>query len=673
MGPDLVPLLAKIMTALPLRIFLTSRDIILDHRVNIPNMTKVVPEGISKEDTLSDINLYLEKHMDGLPADNQEDKKAMRDQILTKSNGCFLWVSLVLQELKDVYTADDIHAVLKEVPSDMDAFYSRILDLMSQQAKSKELVKAILTWTVCAARPLTTAELQSALISQLKTAVYDIDRAIKSYCGQLVFVDSGSRVQVIHQTVRDYLLCVKTTSHFGIVRKIGHKQIAMSCLEYLNGHELKGPSRRKLGVTNMHTKERSPFATYACNFLFEHLPQVSSTDDEIFHGLYRFFSSQHMHVLSWIEYIAKIPDLKRLINAGKAIKKLLQRRATRVSPFAFFKEAALLDSWSTDLVRLAAKFGKNLLENPASIYHLIPPFCPPESAPRKLFSTNARGTSGLQIVGQCNQTWGDCLSTIIEPQEQFLSLACSDTEFAIGTSSGTIKIFSQVTFQEVKTLRDKHKSPIKLLRFGTIESVLASADAKVVRIWDTSSWTQKWELEIAAQPMSISFAEDDLRLLISLKNNHFSTWDLNTGSKQYSDDWTQDLDGQRALSCSRPITAACNIEERLLAAVYRGKDLLLWDFELDTLVDTYTKESMSASFRRNMNGGVITAVFGISPTHSLLAEAYVDGDLVLFDINDGIVKNKVLANAHVSLRLLMVKHLQLAILLVLFIYSILKL
>ena len=647
MGPDLVPLLAKIMTALPLRIFLTSRDSIQDHRVNIPNMTKVVPEEISKDDTLSDISLYLEKHMDGLPADNQEDKKAMRDSILSKSNGCFLWVSLVLQELKDVYTADAIHAVLREVPSDMYAFYSRILDVMSQQSKSKELVKAILTWTVCAARPLTTDELRNALVSQLKMPVYDIARAIKSYCGQLVFVDSNSHVQVIHQTVRDYLLSVKSTSDFGIVSKTGNKQIAMSCLEYLSGPELEGPSRRKLGVTNMHAKELSPLASYACNFLFEHLPKVPSMDEEVFDALHHFFSSPHMHVLSWIEYIAKNSDLKRLISTGKAIKKLLQRRSKHVNPFHFGKEAALLDSWSTDLVRLVAKFGKNLLENPSSIYHLIPPFCPPESAPRKLFATTTRGTSGIQLAGLSNKTWGDCLSTIIEPQEQFMSLACSATHFAIGTNCGTIKIFNQVTCQEAKTLRNKHRTPVKLLRFGLKEAILASADAKVVTIWDTSSWTQRWELAISAQPMSISFAEEDTRLLVSLKNNYFSTWDLRTGTKKFEDDWTREIERQRALSHSRPITATCNVEERLLAVVYRGQDLLLWDFEADALLDTYTKEGTSASHRRNMNGGVITAIFGTGPNHSLLAAAYVDGDLVVFDTNDGTVKHTILANAQV--------------------------
>jgi WD40 repeat protein len=213
--------------------------------------------------------------------------------------------------------------------------------------------------------------------------------------------------------------------------------------------------------------------------------------------------------------------------------------------------------------------------------------------------------------------------------------------------SGTIKIFNQSTCQEVKTLRGKHKTPVKLLRFGLKEAVLASAGSKTVRVWDTSSWAQRWELPIPAQPMSISFAEEDSRLLVSLKNNHFFTWDLRTGTKLFSDDWTRDLEGQRALSCSRPVAATCSVEERLLAVVYRGQDILLWDFDTDGLLETCTKEGTSASMHRNVNGGVITAVFGNGPNHFLLAAAYLDGDLVVFDTNDGSVKNKVLANAQV--------------------------
>jgi hypothetical protein len=95
----------------------------------------------------------------------------------------------------------------------------------------------------------------------------------------------------------------------------------------------------------------------------------------------------------------------------------------------------------------------------------------------------------MQLAGLSSKTWGDYLSTILEPQEKISSLACSATYFAISTNSGTIKGFKQVTSQEVKTLRNKHKTPVELLRFRTKESILAWSDSKMLLMWDTSLWT----------------------------------------------------------------------------------------------------------------------------------------------------------------------------------------
>lgn len=646
-GSDLVLMLIKVMKALPVRIFLTSRDPIEVHKANIPATIKVVSEEISKNDTQFDIELYLERHMDELPAIDDDDrdsmKEKMKEMILMKSDGCFLWVSLVLQELKLVHTSAEIRQVLEDVPSDMDNLYSRILENMSNQPHGKALAKAILTWTVCAARPLTTAELHTAVQYQIKDTVHGVKRAITSYCGHLVYVDTQSRVQVVHQTVRDYLLRAQSTSEFGIVRRVGNQILAMSCLEFLNSHEMAGPTRRKLSASNIHAKrEQAAFASYACNYFFEHLLQVSSQDDDILDGLYKFLSSNN--ILSWIEYVAQHSDLKRLIQTGKALKNFLLRRSKHMNPFG--KQVALLDSWATDLIRLVTKFGKNLLATPSSIHHLIPPFCPPGSAPRKLFAPAS--SRGIQLVGLSNTTWGDCLSTIIDPQEQFSALGCSATQFAIGMNSGTIRIFNQTTCQEVKTLRKAHVASVRLLRFGITEGVLVSAGSKLVRVWDTATWAQLWEFKIPALPMSLSLAEEDQILLVSLKNNHFTAWDLTNGALKYSDDWTQDLDAQRALSFRRPIAASCNVEERLLAVVYRGQDILLWDFEGDSLLETYTKEAGACtSSHRNVNGGVISVIFGAGPNVTLLAAAYLDGDLVVFDTNEGIVKNVTLANAQI--------------------------
>ena len=644
-GVNLVPMLIKVMKALPVRIFLTSRDSIEVHRASIPATIKVVSEEISKNDTQTDIKIYLDQHMDEVSAIDNSDRNAMKQQILLKSDGCFLWVNLVLAELKRVVTLAEIHQVLEEVHSDMDDLYSRILENMSRQQYGKNLAKAILTWTVCAARPLTTAELHSAVQLHIKDTVLSVKKAITSSCGHLLYVDSQSRVHVVHQTVRDYLLRASSTSEFGIVRRLGHKELAMSCLEYLCGPDLAGPTRRKLSAGNMNPNpELSAFASYACNSFFEHLLQVSSTDDDVLEALYKFFNSHN--VLSWIEFVTKHSDLKLLIQTGKALKNFLQRRSKHMSPFG--KEVALLDSWATDLIQLVTKFGKNLLAKPSSIYRLIPPFCPLESAPRKLFGPTPRDPKWIQLVGLSKTTWGDCLSTIIDPQEQFSGLACSATYFAIGTNSGTIRIFNQITCQEVKMIPNKHITPIRLLRFGIKEGVLVSAGSRVIRVWDTATWTELWAFDIPAVAMSLSLTDDDQTLLVSLKNNLFTTWDLTNRTLKTSYNWTHTLDSQRALSFHRPIAAACNFEERLLAVVYRGQDILLWDFETDCILNNFTKEAGACTgSRRNINGGAISVAFGAGPNVTLLAVIYLDGDLVVFDTNDATVKNITLANAQV--------------------------
>jgi len=81
--------------------------------------------------------------------------------------------------------------------------------------------------------------------------------------------------------------------------------------------------------------------------------------------------------------------------------------------------------------------------------------------------------------------------------------------------------------------------------------------------------------------------------------------------------------------------------------VYRGQDILLWDLEGDTLYETYSKETGArpgAKFAgRGVTGGL---VFGLDSSATLLAASYADGDLVLFDTCEGIVKEVTLANAH---------------------------
>ena len=633
---ELVPLLLKAVDLCHIRIVSTSRDPFELHRSVGRPRVKVMTDEILADDTKSDISLYLRAHMESLPLFNEEARQDMVSRILTKSAGCFLWVTLILQELRRVSTYAEIRQVLEEVPSDMDELYFRILDSMSRASHGKVLAKAILTWTVCSARPLTTDELYHALQIDLKDSIDSVERSIATSCGHLVYIDGHSRVQMLHQTARDFLLRADSTSEFAINDRRGHKRLAMCCLEYLNGSEMKGPRLRKRSISNV-LKSRCPFVTYACNYFYEHINNATSTDDEILFALAKFLSSSNL--LSWIEYLAEHSGLNRLIQTGKAFGNFHKRRSKHLSPFG--KEIALLESWATDLIRLVTKFGKNLIDSPSSIFDLIPPFCPPDTAPRKNFAPSSRG---IAVLGLSATTWDDCLSTIVDHTEQFAALACSDRYFVIGMSSGKIVVYNELTCQEVRTLQ--HNEPVRALRLGHELDVLVAAGPRSVRIWDMSLWEEIWKFDLPQLCLSILLMEEEQILLGALRNNCLMIWDLTTGVLRDTAVWIQD--NPQSQASRRPIAAAFGIESSLLAVVYRGQDILIWDLERDALHDTYCKEYGARSPGGNSKAqcGATGVVFSAAPSSTLLAASYSDGDLVLFDTSDGTVRETALANAH---------------------------
>ncbi|KAI4212781.1 MAG: hypothetical protein LQ351_004483 [Letrouitia transgressa] len=638
-GSHLVPLLLKAMEMSSLRIMVTCRDRFEGYRQLGQLQIGVEQDVIRMEDTKSDIALYLEANTGQLPYADEADREVMMATILNKSSGCFLWVRLILQELGRVHTSIEIKQVLEDIPSDMNELYARILESMSRAPYGRILAKAILVWTVCAFRPLTTEELLHALQLDIQDTIDSVERSILSSCSQLVYVDANSRVHMVHQTARDYLLQSNIISDFAVDRRRGHTRLAMVCLQYLGSSEMKGPKHRKLSAGNIMT-ERCPFVNYACNSFFEHMIHVSSTDDDFLAALAKFLGTSN--VLSWIEYVARYSNLNRLIQAGKAFRSFFQRRAKSIVPLG--KDIALLDAWAGDLVRLVTKFGKNLTTSPHVIFNLIPPFCPPDSAPRKHFAASARG---ITVVGLSAKTWDDCLSTIFDTSEIFSALACSEKHFGIGMMSGKIAIYDALTCQESRVLR--HPEAVRILQFSEKRSLLASSGSKKLCMWDLTTGEEVWMIAIPQLCMSLAFMEADQVILGALKSNTLFLWDLTNGKIRDFTEWTQDLEGQRAHAFRRPIAASFCIESSLLAIVYRGQDILLWDLERDALFDTYSKYLGASPMigQRPADAGAISLAFCRAPNANLLAASYSDGDLVLFDTAESIIRRIVSANAQI--------------------------
>jgi WD40 repeat protein len=635
-GAELMALLAKIQELWPLCLFVTARDPIDKYASSTNPRVEIMSEAIEEEDTNRDIGLFLKANQDLLPASGVVEREAMAEQILRNSNGCFLWVTLVLKELRQVHTSTEIRKVLSSNTADMDELYGRILSEMADARFGKGLAKAILTWTTFSFRPLSTDEIHCAIEADINDTIDDIEKSISTCCGNLVYVDRQRKVQLLHLTVRDFLTRQGMESEFMIDRATAHKRLALVCLRYLTSSEMRAFQPRKLSVTQLQEKPR--LADYACKYVFQHLLHAKSNDGEVLAALSKFMGSNF--VLNWIEHLATKEDLQRVFQAGKTINNLLNRLGQHSPLIGLRKELTLLQSWGNDLVRLVTKFGKELSLSPSAIHHLIPPFCPIESAPNRQFSSPHRG---LSVYGQTTKGWDDCLSILnFSKPSRPLTVAVSRKFFALGMSTGKVIVYDDVTCQESNTL--EHREPVWSLAFSDNGSMCASAGAKNIRIWDLNRWSELFHFTISSMCLSLTFAEEDMLLFAAIKNNELMCWDIANGGvlRETPTNWTIDLDEQSALHYRQPTLASFSPQQNLLAVVYRGEDILLWDFERDRIHDMYEKETGSRLHGSNKVSDGSTTVWGLVfstvADSMLLAASYSDGDLVIYDTIDGTVK-----------------------------------
>jgi len=633
---ELVSLLAKIQEVWPICVLVTSRDPLGRYSDNAVQRTEVISEAIEEEDTNRDIAQYLRSYQDHLPATNLVERQAMTKEILSNSNGCFLWVTLVLKELRQVHTSTEIRKVLSSNTSDMDDLYGRILNEMASAKFGKDLAKAILTWTTFSFRFLSTDELHCAIELDIDDKIDDIERSISTCCGHLVYVDRSKKVQLLHLTVRDFLTRQGMKSEFQIERADAHKRLALVCLRYLTRSQTRPTQPRKLSANQL--QERPRLMDYACGYVFQHMLHVSCNDSEILAALSKFMGSDC--VLRWIEQLAIRGELEKVFQAGKAINNLLARLAQHSPLAGLRKELTLLHSWGNDLIHLVTKFGREMTFSPSAIYRLIPPFCPKDSAPNRQFVSPHRG---LSVLGRSSEGWQDCLSILnYSKPARPLIIAVGYKSFGVGLSTGTLIIYDDFTCQEQNTLQ--HGEPVWALTFSESGLACASAGARSVRVWNLVDWTETYHFSISVMCLSLAFGEEDMLLLAATKRNELMCWNLaNGGLPETPTNWTFDFDEQSGLQSKQPTLAAFCPQQSILAVVYRGEDIVLWDYERDRLHDIYDKESGSSlqGSLRNSDGSttVWSLQFGALGDDTLLAAAYSDGDLVIYDTLDGTVRN----------------------------------
>ena len=218
---------------------------------------------ITAEDINSDIVAYVEAKVLGSP---RLSHTLVRDLVIarlsTGHSGMFLWVYLMLKELKSCFSVTQVQGVLANLPKGLDGIYESILQRLRDNlpTASLDLCYKVLTWVVSAIvcrlfvaitrfvltrdqRPLKVDELKHALSLHHEiegdTLLFEYaEKDIELICGSLVTVRQGT-LQVIHLTVKEFLTSThgpkfSTYSNLLIDPAKASLHLTLACLKCIN-------------------------------------------------------------------------------------------------------------------------------------------------------------------------------------------------------------------------------------------------------------------------------------------------------------------------------------------------------------------------------------------------------------------------------------------------------
>ena len=168
-----------------------------------------------------------------------------------RNRGMFLWVALMIKELKSKVSLYEISKSLESLPEGLGKVYEGILTRLENclSSSAKTFCYRLLKWIVCATRPLKLQEMRDALqidysandfSGSHETLLYS-ERDFELACGSLVVVRSGA-VELLHLSARDYLQkraidpdLPRALSGFFVDPEKSSSSLATHCASYLLG------------------------------------------------------------------------------------------------------------------------------------------------------------------------------------------------------------------------------------------------------------------------------------------------------------------------------------------------------------------------------------------------------------------------------------------------------
>jgi len=265
-----------------------------------------------------DIAAYIHDQWSALGSllDFGDETKGLKDYLIKRSDGIFLWAQLALERLRTVLgdgaTVAELRETLDDIPTELEGIFALLLEGIPPKYSAE--ANKMLDIVLCAKRPLSPREFRYAMAlvtdtlpeshTQLETSrstVQDdtsMKRRMLSRCGGLLEVktvkgtwldDDSSRdgstgvVQFIHQSVKDYLLSTPlrrgsgTESTATTRMSTGHDLLSKCCLRYMflrETQQLAWDVRQGSELDNRENARRFPLLHYAYVYGFLHCEEA---------------------------------------------------------------------------------------------------------------------------------------------------------------------------------------------------------------------------------------------------------------------------------------------------------------------------------------------------------------------------------------------------------------
>lgn len=349
---------------------------------------------IQKHDLDSDIERFVVAKIGNIARLNSG---SLRDRIvrtlLSRHEGMFLWVFLMIKELKSLATVKEVEDRLLAAPKGLKEMHQGIIRRLDMTLSSSErpIALKVLSWVISAIRPLRLAEIHEILRFEKNDLLYS-EKDLELICGSLVTTRNGV-LQLIHLSTKEILQ--KRPSGMSVedacwpfyvdARTMG-PQIGLLCVSYIVNHQCSihsyttpdlSPTSRLEPQPGHFDVSRitaeAPFIEYAYSSWQGHLVD-GDVEGEVVHELQSLLS--YRFTVLWLEFrLALDPEsLWKLEHNCIAMRDwLLQSsiisRVKRENGFAFLR------AWCEAVLRLLKDHGLLIRKSPHELLYIdIRPF-----------------------------------------------------------------------------------------------------------------------------------------------------------------------------------------------------------------------------------------------------------------------------------------------------------